>query len=150
MARHFLPRAKRWCRNRWNWGMLWKGQEVRSRTDYILGTDRRLFRNVTVWDPRHNSDHYMVLGCLLSAPLSETKRYLGGQKRWPVRPRVKPTRTDELFAALQSALQRAKPREARRNAWISAETWRLIDERVSARRDPRYGILYRRRMGKAV
>ena len=58
--------------------MLRKGQEVRSRTDYILGTDRRLFRNVTVQDPRHNSDHYMVLGCLPSAPLSETKRYLGG------------------------------------------------------------------------
>ena len=50
------------------WGMLRKGQEVRSRTDYILGTDRRLFRNVTVRDPRHNSDHYMVLGCLPSAP----------------------------------------------------------------------------------
>ena len=69
MARHFLPREKRWCRDRRTWGMLRKGREVRSRTDYILGTDRRLFRNVTVRDPRHNSDHYMVLGCLPSAPL---------------------------------------------------------------------------------
>ena len=58
--------------------MLRKEQEVRSRTDYILGTERRLFRNVIGRDPRHNSDHYMVLGCLPSAPLSETKRYLGG------------------------------------------------------------------------
>ena len=130
--------------------MLRKGKEVRSRTDYILGTDRRLFGNVSVQDPRKNSDHYMVLGCLPSAPLSETKRYLGGRKRWPVRPPVKTTRTDELFAALRRAVPRAKRREARRNAWISAETWRLIDERVSARRDPRYGTLYRRRMGKAV
>ena len=48
--------------------MLQKGREVRSRTDYILGTDRRLFRNVAVRDPRHNSDHYMVLGCIPSAP----------------------------------------------------------------------------------
>ena len=28
--------------------------------------------------------------------------------------------------------------------------WRLIDERVSARRGPQYGMVYRRRMGKAV
>ena len=86
MRRHFLPREKRWCRDRGTWGMLSKGREVRSRTDYILGTDRRLFRNVTVRDPRHNSDHYMVLGCLPSAPLIETKQYLGVLKRWPVRP----------------------------------------------------------------
>ena len=41
---------------------------MRSQTEYILGMDRRLFRNVTVRDPWHNSDHYMVLGCLPSAP----------------------------------------------------------------------------------
>ena len=57
-----------------------KGQVVRSQTDYILGTDRRMFKNVAVRDPRHNTDHYMVLGCLPSAPLSATKRYLGGTK----------------------------------------------------------------------
>ena len=33
---------------------------------------------------------------------------------------------------------------------VLAETWRLIDKRVSALRDPRYGTVYRRRMGKAV
>ena len=69
MAWHFLPWGKRWCRERRKWGMQKKGQVVRSWTDYILGTDRRLFRNVSVRDPRHNSDHYMVLGCLPSAPL---------------------------------------------------------------------------------
>ena len=95
MARHFLLREKRWCRDRRTWGMLRKVREVRSPTDYILGTDCRLFRNVTVQDPRHNSDHYMVLGCLTSAPLSETKRYLRGWKRWPVRPPVKPTKGDD-------------------------------------------------------
>ena len=69
MARHFLPRGKRWCKDRRMWDMRRKGQVVRSRTDYILGTDRRLFRNFSVRDPRHNSDHYMVLGCLPRAPL---------------------------------------------------------------------------------
>ena len=121
-----------------------------SRTDYILGTDLRLFRNVAVRDPRHNSDHYMVMGCLTSAPPTEHKRYLGGRKRWPVRPLREPTRTDEIFAALQGAVPRAQPREARRNAWISEGMWRLIEERVSARRYPRYGQAFKLRQGKAV
>ena len=69
-TKHFLPQESRWCRDRRTWGMLRTGREVRSRTDYILGTDRRLFGNVSIQDPRHNSDHYMVLGCLQSAPLT--------------------------------------------------------------------------------
>ena len=39
MAQHFLLRERRWCRDRRTWGMLRKGREVRSQTDYILGTD---------------------------------------------------------------------------------------------------------------
>ena len=116
MAQHFLPRERRWCRDQRTWGMLWNGREVRSQTDYILRTDRHLFRNVAVRDPRHNSDHYMVLGCLPSAPLTEHNRYLGERKRWTARPPVKPTRTDQLFAALRRAVPKAQPREARRNA----------------------------------
>ena len=64
--------------------MIRAGREVRSRTDYILGVDHCLFWNVSVWDPRHNSDHYMVLGCLLSAPLQEHSKYLGGCNRIPL------------------------------------------------------------------
>ena len=33
MARHFLLRKKRWCRDRRTWGMRRKGQVVLSRTD---------------------------------------------------------------------------------------------------------------------
>ena len=40
------------------------GKAVRSRMDYILGTDRSLFRNGALRDLRHNSDHYMVMGLL--------------------------------------------------------------------------------------
>ena len=80
MAQHFMPRGRRWNRDRRTWDMRQKGQVVRSRTDYIKGTDSRLFKNVAVRDPWHNSDHYMVLGCLPSVPLLETKRYLGGTK----------------------------------------------------------------------
>ena len=71
MARHFLPREKRWCQDKRKWGVLRMGREVQSWTDYILGTDRRLFRNVTDRDPQHNSDHYMVLGCRAEAVAGE-------------------------------------------------------------------------------
>ena len=79
------------------------GREVRSQTDYILGTDHRLFWNIPVWDPRHNSDHYMVLGCLRSAPLRKNSRYLWGCKRPPLRLTAALTREDGIFAALRRA-----------------------------------------------
>ena len=55
MATHFMPRKQRWGRERRTWAMVRGGKAVRSRTDYILGTDRRLFMNVAVRDPRYNS-----------------------------------------------------------------------------------------------
>ena len=121
---------------------------MRSRTDYILGTDRRLFQNVAVRDPQHNTDHYMVLGCLPGAPLAKTKRYQGGRRRWPVLPPAAPSRMDTLFAALRRAVPKKAPREARRNAWILAETWLLVDKRVATRRDPRYCQADRRTVGR--
>ena len=130
--------------------MLQKGREVRSRTDYIMGTDRRLFGNVSVRDPRHKSDHYMVLGCLSSSYLTEHKRYLGGRKKLPLRPPVEPTREDDAFAALRRAVPKAKAREAKRNKWISMEIWRLVDERVSARRYPSKVRALKRRLGPAI
>ena len=43
MAAHLLPRRRRWSRDGRMWSMLQKGRDVRSLTDYILGTDHRLF-----------------------------------------------------------------------------------------------------------
>ena len=123
---------------------------MRSRTDYILGTDRHLFGNVSVRDPRHNSDHYLVMGCLHSAPLTEHTRYLEGWKKIPLRPLIAPTREDKIFAALRRAVPKARAREARKNDWISAATWRLVDERVSARRILAKGQTIKMRLGRAI
>ena len=41
-------------------------------------------------------------------------------------------------------------REARKNEWMSTETWRLVDKRVSARRDPAKGQAIKRRLGRAI
>ena len=37
--------------------------------DYILGSDRRIFQNVAVRDSRHNSDNFIVVGCLHGSSL---------------------------------------------------------------------------------
>ena len=63
---------------------------------------------------------------------------------------MKPTSTDQLFAALRRAVPKVQPCEARQNAWISEETWRLVNERVSARRDPQYGQAFKRKLGRVV
>ena len=78
MALHFLPRECRWFWDRRTWGMLRKGKEVRSQTDYILEADHRLFGNVSARDPWYNSDHYIPLGCL---PRASVREALGRQPR---------------------------------------------------------------------
>ena len=130
--------------------MLQEGREVRSRTDYILETDCRLFGDVSVRDPRHNSEHYMVLGFLHSASLTEHKRCLGGWKKLPLKPPNEPTRGDEVFADLRRDVSMPQAREARKNEWVLTETWRLVNKRVSARRYLAKGQTIRRRLGRAI
>ena len=84
MLAHFLLRQNSWFWDRRTWSMIWAGREVRYGTDYILGMDRHIFWNVSVQDPSHNSDHYMVLGCLHIASVREYYRYLRGRKRPPL------------------------------------------------------------------
>ena len=43
MTAHFLPRKRKWGIERRMWSMVRGGKAIRSRTDYILGTDRSLF-----------------------------------------------------------------------------------------------------------
>ena len=125
------------------------GKAVRSRTDYILGTDRSLFRNVAVRDPRYNSDQYMVMGLLRGGTAKAHDKYIAGRRKFPMQPLRRPTREDELFGDLRRAVLKLQPREQHRNAWIPEETWRLVDERITMRRKPRErtGL---RRLGRAI
>ena len=111
-------------------------REVWSRTDYILGTDRCLFNNLAVQDPRHNSDHYMFLVYLHIDLLREHTKYLGRCTKIPIRSPTTSNREEIFFAALRRAIPKPKAREARKNLWILADMWRLIDKRVSARWGP--------------
>ena len=77
MSAHFLPRHKPWFRDGQTWTILRGGREIRSRTDYILGTDRRLIQNMAVRDARHNIYQYLVLGCICGTRLPHTHATLG-------------------------------------------------------------------------
>ena len=67
----------------------------------------------------------------------------------PLLPPKEPTREDELFGDLRRAVPKPHEQEKHRNAWISDETWRLADERVSARRGTRVRARLQR-LGRAV
>ena len=60
-----------------------------------------------------------------------------------------PTREDKLFVDLRRAVPKPHKREQHMNSWISDETWRLVDERVLARRGTRVRARLRR-LGRAV
>ena len=110
MSAYFLLYRKYWAWDGRIWCMLRLGREVRSRTDYIMGTDIRLFRNVSV-HPWHNSDHFMVLGCLHSATIWEHTIYLGRRWQSPLRPMRQQTQEDQWFTTLWQEIPKPPPRE---------------------------------------
>ena len=108
----------------------WSATEV----DFVMGTDRRLFTNVAVRNSRHNNDHYMVLGCLRSASLRENRRYLGVWRHFLLKAPAKKdmTEVDKTFSGLKGAMPRP---DLRQNAWISKETWALVESHVTIRQE---------------
>ena len=56
---------------------------------------------------------------------------------------------DTLFGDLRRAVLKPQLREQHRNAWISEETWKLVDERVTMRRKARARMVMRR-LGRAI
>ena len=104
MSRHFLPQHKLWLKDSRTWYMRRGGQEVRSRTYYILVTERFLLQNVTVQYARHNTDHYLVLGCFhVSAPATNL-RYPRKQTRFPINPLTSLYCVNRMFTELWSVI----------------------------------------------
>ena len=79
-----------------------------------------------------------------SGTAQDHARYIQGRQRMPLKPLLEPTREDELFVDLRRAAPKPHEREKHKNEWISDEMWRLVDERVSARRGTRVRARIRR------
>ena len=125
---------------------------VRSQTDYTLGSKDQIFQNVAVRYPRHNSDHFVVVGGLRGASLREHSHYLGISTRLPLRMTGRQTRTqsDKLFTKLRRAVPKQDKQSEHHNSWISADTWRLFNELVSTRREPGRDQQRLSRLGRAI
>ena len=91
----------------------------------------------------------MVVGLLRGGTTRYHIRYIAGRRRIPLTPPKQPTREDTLFGALRRAVPQPHSREQHRNAWISDGTWKLMDEQVLVRREPRAQTKMRR-LGRAI
>ena len=100
--------------------MRWKQRVVRSYTDYIMGSDRRIFQSVAVRDPRHNSDHLMVVGSLRGAFPREHYHYLRSRTLLPLHPPGFQTRiqAEKMFTELRHAVPKTDKRRESHNLWI--------------------------------
>ena len=67
MVAHLLPCHLNWTRDGQALIILHRVNMARYRADYILGTDRRMLPIFKVRSPRHNTDHYLFLGCIRGA-----------------------------------------------------------------------------------
>ena len=132
--------------------MVLLGREVRSQTEYILGSSRWIFQNISARYSWHNSDHVVVMGCMCGASPRKNSRYLGRRTLLPLKPPGRQTRTraDKIFAGLHIAVPNPSIRSAHHNLWIEEETWRLIDERVSVRGELGRCQAQPRWMGRAI
>ena len=132
MSRHFLP-PKMWLKDGKAWCMHWGGRELRSRTNYILGTDCRLLQNVAVGDARHNTYHYLVLVFLRGPAPAAHLQYLRKRKHFPIKPPTTLDRVYCLFYELRGGITNPPRLEHLHQAWKLPETWCLIDARIVAR-----------------
>ena len=131
---NFLPHRKPWFQDRCTCSMRRDGIEVWSWMDYILGAYCRLFQDVAVRDPRHNSDHYMVLGCLSEDPEKELMEYLLKACHFPFQTIHcnLASMPDKLFSDLNTQIPKIPLRERVSLAYIYDVTWAAMDTRVTA------------------
>jgi hypothetical protein len=140
--------------HRQTWWQIRDSKLIRSRCDYILGTDRRLFTTVSIRDPRYfSSDHYMLIARYLISPTPSHKLYLKGRKRLPLKPPTKGplSQADTLFQEVKANCPpRHTPTKPNYQNWLSQDTLKLIDTRCSLRRNPQHDRTEARRLTRAI
>ena len=137
------------------WKQQRNSQLYKSRCDYILGSDRRLFRTVSIRDPRHfSTDHYMVVATFLEKPArTNHNQYLRGRKRFPLSlPKWGPLSfPDTLFQQAMSNSDKPEQNPYRkRPTWISPTTLQLMDQRCSFRRNPTHDRTIARQLTRQI
>ena len=87
-----------------------------------------------VWEAQHNIDQYLVLGFLCGTAPTTHLSYLGNFTRFPIKAPTTPEGVDRLLADLREDITKPPRQERLCQAWISPETWGLINARIVSRR----------------
>ena len=131
-------RCRRRFGRRWTWSQRRKGRWIASQPDYILCRegDVRIFRDVAFRSPRfHHSDHRAVVGHLRRGKRRLLTLYRQRHRRFPIQLSTGPQREMEtMFEDLASSIEAPPPRKRKDNAWISDDTWVLIQHRAEIAR----------------
>ena len=82
---------------------------MQSQIDCLLVMYRRLFQNVSLQDARHNTYHYLFLGCIRGAMVVEHYYYLALRSRFLIQPSRDPIGVGRLFLDLCRAVPNPPP-----------------------------------------
>jgi hypothetical protein len=110
---------------------------VRSTCDYILLEVRSDFNNFQVKQPRFDSDHRLIKAELKLVSKREHRQYVQKRELYPISvPLEKQNLADKLLADLADSIKPPSkdPGNHRHNSWISEATWKLLDQKSTARR----------------
>ena len=89
---------------------------------------------MSVQDSRHNTDHYLVIGCLCGAAPSYHSHYIGKWKQFLMKLPNIPGGVDRLFAELRGGIPKLPQWERPYHVFILMKTWQIIDTRIAALR----------------
>ena len=131
MSGQLLPHQIPWARDSRKLSMLRKDQEVKSWADCILGTYRHLFQNLSSRYPRHNTDKYMILGCLSGTTLRDNQQYLIWCMWIPLCPPKTSILEDTILMDLKRSVPKPSVSQKQRASFIYEETWQFFDARLS-------------------
>ena len=92
-----------------------------SRTDYIFGTGRRLFQKFSARELWHNTDHYLVQGCLCQVNQRENKCSFGMGMQILFHLTKRTSREENIFASLQQELPNKTARKCAQNSLVLEE-----------------------------
>ena len=105
------------------------------RGDYIPGSDRRYFYNISIRELRVSTEHRMILAELRGCGEPRNLKYHRERASWTIAtPKRGPIRKeDATFNDLQKKVKKPTGKAQFRETCILEATWRLADQRTTLR-----------------
>ena len=141
MTRSFASTRTSTIKGRWTWRQRQLGRWISSKPDYLLAPPC-VRKRLRVARPRqlrhHDTDHRAIVAKLwVRGGRRGMENYRRKARRNPLLNGLRRPlrRSEQLFEELRHTVARREQRSHPRNAWISARTWALVDNRTRLRRN---------------